>query len=458
MKVAGTLQADAGALVLGCRSFDRTQSEVPFRSRFGNRLTTWIVFVLTGIRVADTQTGLRGIPRQLMELMLKAGSTGYDFETDMLIAAVRHKFKLREVAIETIYLEGNKASHFNPVLDSLRIYYVFFRFSLTSIATAIIDMVVFTIGQYLGQNILLSVIAGRLVAGVFQFLASKRFVFRSSRSFWSELVKYVLLVAALMFVSNSAISVLVRRLGMNVYLAKLLAEALLFLASFAVQRLFVFGDPQRESLADATDWDAYYERPFRASSITRKITIRRILDCIRESRQMQPGAVFLELGGGNSCIYGDIKEHFQPGMYMIVDRNRSGLEKFGRTYSAAQHIQLIEDDVLALRPLPCRADVCISVGLIEHFSPEGTRRAVLAHFDNVAPDGLVVMTFPTPTWLYRLTRHLAEWLGMWKFPDERPCTMHEIQSIVEERGSVLHSSIIWPIVLTQGLIAAKPRP
>jgi predicted SAM-dependent methyltransferase len=43
------------------------------------------------------------------------------------------------------------------------------------------------------------------------------------------------------------------------------------------------------------------------------------------------------------------------------------------------------------------ADICFSVGLIEHFTEEDLPRVVSAHFDVVRPGGLVVISFPTPT-------------------------------------------------------------
>ena len=47
-------------LVLGVR--DLTLPQVPPRSKLGNRLTSWAFHLLYGVRLADTQTGLRGIP------------------------------------------------------------------------------------------------------------------------------------------------------------------------------------------------------------------------------------------------------------------------------------------------------------------------------------------------------------------------------------------------------------
>jgi predicted SAM-dependent methyltransferase len=105
--------------------------------------------------------------------------------------------------------------------------------------------------------------------------------------------------------------------------------------------------------------------------------------------------------------------------------------------------------------LDTRADIVFSVGLIEHFDAPRTRQAVLAHFDVLRPGGVAIITFPTPTLLYRLTRGLSEALGLWQFPDERPLKPAEVLGAVRERGEVLFVKTLWPLVLTQTLIVVR---
>ncbi len=47
-------------VVLGCRNFE--EKNVPWRSKIGNNVTSKILEKKTGIRIQDTQTGLRTIP------------------------------------------------------------------------------------------------------------------------------------------------------------------------------------------------------------------------------------------------------------------------------------------------------------------------------------------------------------------------------------------------------------
>ena len=119
LRVGEVLQREPGALVLGERAF---HGEVPLRSRLGNSLTKAIVNVTTGLRLTDTQTGLRGIPFGLFEAVLGIGSSRYEFELDMLFLCRERAIPVVGVPIRTLYIEGNRSSHFRPLHDSVRIY------------------------------------------------------------------------------------------------------------------------------------------------------------------------------------------------------------------------------------------------------------------------------------------------------------------------------------------------
>lgn len=110
------LRVPDGGLVLGVRSFGR---DVPFRSRFGNLWTRALFRILTGLAVSDTQTGLRGIPTHLLPRLLSIPGDRYEYEIRMLADARHHPTPPREVPIKTIYLDGNSASHYRPLRDTL---------------------------------------------------------------------------------------------------------------------------------------------------------------------------------------------------------------------------------------------------------------------------------------------------------------------------------------------------
>jgi hypothetical protein len=106
---------------------------------------------------------------------------GYDLEMESLVRAkhkLGNKFKIVEVPIKTIYEEDNKSSHFNPILDSMRIYFVFFRYSGAAIVNALVDNFIFMISFYQTHNIGLSQVAGRMSAMLIAFALARNIVFK----------------------------------------------------------------------------------------------------------------------------------------------------------------------------------------------------------------------------------------------------------------------------------------
>jgi glycosyltransferase involved in cell wall biosynthesis len=236
--------ASPDALILGSRAFD---GAVPARSRFGNALTRLAMRLLLGQNLHDTQTGLRAIPTSLMPALVAIPASRYEFELEMLIAAKHRNTPVLEEPIRTIYESGNRSSHFNPLLDSMRIYFVLLRFSLISLMTAAIDNAFFVVILAFSGKLLLSQLCGRAIAVGFNYFVVRKAVFRSERGHATVLPRYLALVAISGSLSYSAILVLNSRLGIPVITAKLIAETLLFLVNFALQRDFVFTRRKRHA-------------------------------------------------------------------------------------------------------------------------------------------------------------------------------------------------------------------
>lgn len=116
--VAETLQR-TGRFVLGSRRFDR---DVPPRSRLGNAVTRCVFRVLSGYSVYDTQSGLRGFPRQLLRDLLSIPGARFEYNMNVLVHFCRAGEPPMEVPINTVYIDGNRSSHFRPIRDSIRIY------------------------------------------------------------------------------------------------------------------------------------------------------------------------------------------------------------------------------------------------------------------------------------------------------------------------------------------------
>ncbi len=247
--VAQTASANPGALVLGSRVF---ADDVPFRSKLGNNATKIVLRIVAGQKLSDTQTGLRAIPAHLLPDLMKIPSQGYEFELDMLLLSRNKRLRILERPIRTIYLDGNASSHFNPLLDSMRIYFVLLRFAMISTCTAVLDNLLFSaVYAYTGSKAT-SQIVGRLGAMAFNFTTVKRMVFNSRGRVMREFLQYAALVAISGTISYGMIVLFTSRFGMGVLKAKLLAEGILFLANFLVQRDIIFtggGSPESPQAA-----------------------------------------------------------------------------------------------------------------------------------------------------------------------------------------------------------------
>jgi glycosyltransferase involved in cell wall biosynthesis len=238
--VVGVCERFAGspeALVLGARSF---AGEVPLRSRFGNGLTRRAMHMLVGQNLTDTQTGLRAIPRALVLRLLKVPAAGYDFELEMLIAAKHQGIRVVEQPIRTTYEPGNPTSHFHPLRDSMRIYFVLLRFSGISLITAALDNLTFFLVFHALGSIAIAQAAGRIVALLFNYRAVRRAVFFSDERHRVLLPRYLALVAANALISYTGIRILTSVSPIGVFPAKILIESMLFIANFTIQRDFIF--------------------------------------------------------------------------------------------------------------------------------------------------------------------------------------------------------------------------
>ncbi len=234
--VAQTASQNPQAMVLGVRQLDQM---VP-KSRFGNTITHWIFKVFFRLEISDTQTGLRSIPREFIPACLEIPYERYEFESEMLLISRGEGVKIVEQPIETIYIDDNKNSHFNPIIDSTKIYFVLFRYTLASLASAAVDYLIFYVLFNAFQNVSLGIFGARLVSLVVNYLLLQYKVFYSRRRVRITFPRYVLLVIFSGVLASTFISLLNERAGWNVIVAKVLVETLIYFFNFAMNTLLVF--------------------------------------------------------------------------------------------------------------------------------------------------------------------------------------------------------------------------
>ncbi|MDE6662021.1 MAG: bifunctional glycosyltransferase family 2/GtrA family protein [Lachnospiraceae bacterium] len=234
-------------IVLGARNF--SADEVPFRSRFGNVMTRSVFRFACGIRITDTQTGLRAIPAQYLPLMLETAGERYEYETNMLLEMKTHDIPFTEVTIRTIYLDDNDSSHFNPLKDSIKIYRTIFAFLASSLMSALLDIALFflliSILTYFmpdgAWNVVIATAAARVCSSLFNYLLNSKKVFRSKNK--SSLARYYLL-CILQFAASAGLVSLASNLcgagNVGKTLIKAIVDTVLFLISYQIQKEWVF--------------------------------------------------------------------------------------------------------------------------------------------------------------------------------------------------------------------------
>lgn len=228
-------------IILGCRQFEKSR-QVPFRSRFGNLCTKQILRYLCNIRVSDSQTGLRGIPMHLLPAFMSVIGEGYEYETNMLLKLAEMNGKIEEVQIEAVYENNNNTSHFNPVMDSVKIYAIIFKYSLASIMSAMIDNLTFICLRSYVNNIYAMTFMSRAAAAVFNFTINKKIVFQKKGHVIRQSVKYVCLLAVSGSISAFFVSVFHKLLHINIVLLKFFVELILYFLNFYMQKNFIFNE------------------------------------------------------------------------------------------------------------------------------------------------------------------------------------------------------------------------
>ena len=134
VRVRDTLLGGA-TMVLTERDF---KGKIPRRSMIGNILSRWVYTILTGHYLSDNQSGLRGFSVDNIDWLTIVSGDKYDYEINMLYYADCQHIPIDLIPVESIYIDGNKSSHFNPVRDTLRIYKRLFGSAAGSIVECIV--------------------------------------------------------------------------------------------------------------------------------------------------------------------------------------------------------------------------------------------------------------------------------------------------------------------------------
>ena len=256
--IIGALIANPYSLILGVRKFDG--ENVPWKSRVGNNITIKVFSYVSGVKVSDTQTGLRGIPFDFMTDLIDCKGERFEYETQMLLECAG-RLKIHEVPIKTVYdSKENHQTHFDPFKDSVRIYKIlgvkFVKYIFASLSSFVVDIILFTIFCKIfagkipdGYLVQFSTICARLISATYNYIINYTLVFKSRAGKGTSLVKYAILAFVQMQASAWSVAGICFLLPVvPKTLIKCIVDTLLFLLSYSIQQRFVFASKKKKDL------------------------------------------------------------------------------------------------------------------------------------------------------------------------------------------------------------------
>ncbi|API89703.1 hypothetical protein BKP56_10730 [Marinilactibacillus sp. 15R] len=232
------------SVLLGSRNFEN--KSIPLRSRIGNIFTRNVINNMNNLNLTDTQTGLRVLPLFTLEGLLEVQGDRYEYEMNMLLYFKDNAIPMKEVPIKTVYIENNESSHFNPLLDSVKIYSVFIRYCTSAVASFLADILTFSLLVFILENhfpsyyIIISTVIARITSGLFNYLSNKHLVFREKRTS-SSIHRYVMLFFIQMIASATIVQAIVTfTVYDTAWLIKILIDTIIFFIGFYAQKNWVF--------------------------------------------------------------------------------------------------------------------------------------------------------------------------------------------------------------------------
>lgn len=166
----------------------------------------------------------------------------------------------------------------------------------------------------------------------------------------------------------------------------------------------------------------------------------------------------LEIGGGNSCFAKEICDANKVDTYDILDNCELATSLFEQMDLVVDNKKVLLQDLLDnTAELSDEYDFVYSVGVIEHFLGKNVETVINKHFDRCKVGGVVLITFPTPSFKYVFVRRIMEILGVWCFTDETPLLYESVKGFFENRGVVTRHFLNNKIPLTQYVVVARRR-
>ena len=241
LRVADAFRSHRDALVTGSRRFT---GNVPFKSRAGNAITRFVFAISTGVKVYDTQTGLRAFSRDNIPRMLSLKGDRYEYEISQLLYCCRELIPIVEVPIETVYIEDNASSHFRALRDGWRIYKMILMFVSSSLLSFLLEYIIFLLLIWLtkswaqASSILFSTAVSRVVSSIFNYIYNKKLVFETANK--TSFLRYTVLVLFIFGCHYGLLYLFTVICGIPEWISYAIVQLIVYPMSFVLQRKYVF--------------------------------------------------------------------------------------------------------------------------------------------------------------------------------------------------------------------------
>lgn len=235
------------SLIIGVRDF--TLNNIPFKSKYGNKITRLMFNLFFNYNISDTQTGLRAITPNLVPTLLSIPGQRYNYELRVLMTCCEENIPIIEVPIKTIYIENNKESRFNPLKDSFIIYKEFFNYFLKLIIPYVINLILFLIIFYLinSNNDLTAITKTNFLTGIIgiilNIILNYRNIYKHNKIINN--IVYISKKILKIFIAGIFIYICYNLLNVNLLLSKLIVDILLTIILFIIFRNVGFKDDKK---------------------------------------------------------------------------------------------------------------------------------------------------------------------------------------------------------------------
>lgn len=238
--IASALARTPSELILGVRRLKRDAGAS--RPSLGNRLIDSVFNRLEDKISIESDTSLRAFSTENLKILLE----NVEEETSALAVAKKSEIPFKTVPIYTDAAREEERTYFSRIMDLIKVYKTFFKFTASSLFSTIIDLGLFTLFVYLLRTtfpmsyIMVATILARIFSVIINYIINSKLVFKKEKEKGKTFARFLIFAIVSVLASGYIVTVLVKILKGYETLTKILVDSSLFLAGFHFQKKFVF--------------------------------------------------------------------------------------------------------------------------------------------------------------------------------------------------------------------------